>query len=309
MSLKYIFFFLTFIMLAFTGCSTGIEKTKTISLTKNDRKTLAPTPEEEFIKALRAPMLNEWQRGKRFLISDDRVAVVFDAFDTGSNGEKLEGKVVAFEGVATKTTPDGSDEAVLVFSDNGQLYRFSTGRTLEAAETKISSMDVPMLIDLDLVDKAAQLMDGMKVWTRSQLWYDLEGNKIRGRKFVPVTIEKVLPGSMVFPLRLEIKDEFGKEAVLFMNLRNSGVESRTFPSLFNLSDQKNNYPSILPEVWSLIQEGKVRIGMTKEECKLSLGNPSDVNAGHDWNSTIDLWQYPNGSFLRFQDGLLVDFRN
>ena len=49
--------------------------------------------------------------------------------------------------------------------------------------------------------------------------------------------------------------------------------------------------------------------MTKEECKLSLGNPTDVNSGHDWNSTIDFWQYPNGSYLRFQDGLLVSFRN
>ena len=51
------------------------------------------------------------------------------------------------------------------------------------------------------------------------------------------------------------------------------------------------------------------LGMTKEECKLSLGNPTDVNSGHDWNSTIDFWQYPNGSYLRFQDGLLVSFRN
>ena len=94
-----------------------------------------------------------------------------------------------------------------------------------------------------------------------------------------------------------------------MNAGGAGNESRTFQNLFSLADPKIKFPGIQDEVWSLIQLGKVRPGMTKEECKLSLGNPSDVNSGHDWNSTIDLWQYTNGTFLRFQDGVLLDFRN
>ena len=47
-------------------------------------------------------------------------------------------------------------------------------------------------------------------------------------------------------------------------------------------------------VWEMICAGKVREGMTKEECRLSLGNPDDVDSGHDWNSTLDIWRYENG---------------
>ena len=88
-----------------------------------------------------------------------------------------------------------------------------------------------------------------------------------------------------------------------------GVESRTFPSLVSIYDPKLKYPQITAETWKLIQEGKVALGMTKEECKLSLGNPSEADSGHDWNNTIDVWSYPDGTCLHFQDGLLVNFRN
>ncbi|MDE6409415.1 MAG: hypothetical protein K2K81_04125, partial [Muribaculaceae bacterium] len=177
----------------------------------------------------------------------------------------------------------------------------------EALEN-LSSLDIPMLIDLDLVDEYRKKLEGMKVWTRSQLWYDEAGEKKPGHKFIPVTITKVFPGDMLFNLHLKIKEESGAESTLYMNPTNRGLESRTFASLFFMSDPKTRYPSIQPEVWENICNGKVTIGMTKEECKLSLGNPDDVNTGHDWNQTIEIWNYKNGSFLQFQDGLLTRFR-
>lgn len=289
-----------------TACHTGIESTKTITLTKSDRKQIEPAPEERFMADVRAPKLSEWEVGKKFLISDSRANMVFDAY--ASDGENLAGHEISFSGVTEKTTPGGVNEAVIVFTDGNNTLRYSTGKSTEDATSAISSMDVPMLIDLQLVEDAKQLLSGKSVWTRSQLWYDTNENKIDGRKFVPVTITNVSPGSMVFPLKISIKDENGEDAVLFMNISSGGIESRTFQSLFSLSDPKDRYPGIEADVWQLIQRGKVKEGMTKEECKLSLGNPSDVNSGHDWNSTIDFWQYPNGSYLRFQDGLLVSFR-
>ena len=93
-----------------------------------------------------------------------------------------------------------------------------------------------------------------------------------------------------------------------MNPSNRGLESRTFSTLFYLSDPKLRYPSIRRDVWDLIRNESVREGMTKEECKLALGNPDDVATGHDWSQTIDIWNYKNGTFLQFQDGLLTRFR-
>lgn len=306
--IQYILFLV--LSLCFTvSCHTGIESTKTITLSKSERKQLEASPEERFMEGVKAPMLSEWREGKKFLVSDNRAALVFDPYSMSDGQEELGGKIIEYAGVTLKTTPGGADEAVVVFKNGSGSLQYSTGKNPNDAATSISSMDVPMLIDLELVDKVKDLLVGRKVWTRSQLWYDRNENKIDGRKFVPVEIVDVNPGTMVFPLKVDITDENGKPAMMYMNAGTAGIESRTFQNLFSLTDPKDRYPSIHEDVWELIQKGQVRLGMTKEECKLALGNPSDVNSGHDWNSTIDFWQYPNGSYLRFQDGLLVAFRN
>lgn len=292
-----------------SGCHTGIESTKTISLSKSDRKQLAPTAEEMLMEGLQAPKLDKWREGKMFLVSDKRASLVFDPSSSVPEGDDLSGRVIEYAGLTSKTTPGGGDEAVMIFKAGDMILQYSTGKTPVLALESISSMDVPMLIDLDLVDKARDILLGRKVWTRSQLWYDQNDNKIDGRKFVPVEITDVSPGTMVFPLKISIKDETGAPAVMFMNAGNAGMESRTFQNIFSLTDPKDRYPDVRDEVWSLVQRGKVRLGMTKDECKLSLGNPAEVNSGHDWNSIMDIWRYANGAFLRFQDGLLVDFRN
>ncbi len=296
------------ILCVLVSCHTGIEGTKTIKLSKSERKELEATREELLMGSVHIPKLNEWPKGKQFLVADDRIALVFDPFDVGVPVDSLVGKMIVYDGVATKPTPGGSDEAVIVFLYNGRQLTYSTGKILQNAVTSITSMDVPMTIDPQIVEDARNLLQGEKVWTKSQIWYDADENAITGRKFVPVTITDIIPGSIVFPLKVFIKDENGKDALMFMNIGSVGIESRTFQNLFSLSDPKSRYPHIQPEMWEAICNGKVRVGMTKEECKLALGNPADVSAGHDWNSTIDLWQYPDGTFLRFQDGLLVSFR-
>ncbi len=296
-------------MCLMVGCHTGIESTKTITLSKSERRQLEASPEEKLMEGVKAPMLSEWREGKRFLVSDNRASLVFDPYSIANGQEELGGKVIEYAGVTLKTTPGGADEAVIVFKTGDGSLQYSTGKNSKDAAVSISSMDVPMLIDLELVSRVKDLLVGRKVWTRSQLWYDRDGNKMDGRKFVPVEIVDVTPGTMVFPLKVDLTDENGNPAMMYMNAGTAGIESRTFQNLFSLSDPKDRYPSIHQDVWDLIQRGKVRVGMTKEECKLALGNPSDVNSGHDWNSTIDFWQYPNGSYLRFQDGLLVSFRN
>lgn len=293
----------------FWGCSTGIENTKTIKMSRAEQRIAQDTPEEKVMKDFRASTVDEWEVGKLFLVSDNRASLVFEASDINAYERKLEGDTLIFKGLSSKSTPVGTQELMLIFTDGTREYRYATSKTPEVATKSLTSMDVPMLIDLDLVKKTADALVGKLVWTRTLIWYDDNGNKIRGRQFVPVTIEDVKPGNMVFPLKVYIKDDTGKEALLFMNIRNSGIESRSFQSLFYVSDPKLKYSSILPEIWEFIRDGKVKVGMTKEECKLALGNPSDVNAGHDWNSTIEFWQYPDGKFLRFEDGLLIDYRN
>lgn len=312
MIIKYIYniLFPFLIILISSGCSTGIEGTKTITFSKSEKNELLNYPEEKYFSDILPDSLKAWKPGKRFICSDERISYIFEAssFTDGNNNKSLKGRILEYKGMGTVSSPGGTKKATIIFNDGTSDFVYPTGRSTEDALSSITSLDIPMLIDLELVYNYRQRMMGKKFWTRSKLWYDMNGEKINGRKFVPVTISNVLPGDNQFLLRLEITDETGEAAVLYMNPSHRGLESRTFPSVFYLNDPKEKYPDIKPEIWSVICNGLIVEGMTKEECKLSLGNPDDVASGHDWNQTIDIWNYNNGATLQFQDGLLTKFR-
>ena len=300
------------VVLLLVGCSTGIEGTKTIRMTKTERRELMPTPEQVFVAGMKSDLLSDWQPGKRFLVIDEKASVVLRPAD--GSFDNLKEKVITYIKVEPRRTPAGAEEASILFSGEGKTLYYTTGRSVADSRREVSASDIPMLIDLDLVDKAARLLSGKKVWTMSSLWYDAADNLMRGVKFVPVTITGVTPGNKVFPLRVSFTDSDGMDAGMWMSVRSEGSQagsgaSRWFGNLFSLSDPRLGHPDMDDAVWEMICAGKVREGMTKEECRLSLGNPDDVDSGHDWNSTLDIWRYENGTFLRFQDGKLVDFRN
>ena len=50
-----------------------------------------------------------------------------------------------------------------------------------------------------------------------------------------------------------------------------------FGDLFGIGNLKAKYPNITEEMWQIISKGEVRKGMTKEECKLSLGDPIRIH--------------------------------
>lgn len=295
-----------------SSCNTGIESTRAIKMSKSDKRAALPTEEELFAEKFASAPLGEWKSGKAFLVADDKASLLYKPDgDVGSS--ELKGDTLLFESVALRPTPGDEQAAVIRFRSKkeGILYNYATGKSLNNVSTEITGLDLPALIDLDVVREVGDALRGKQLWILSSLWYDAEGNVIHGLKFVPVTVTAVSSGNLFFPVTVEFTDGRTHSKV-FMNVHNSsgiGGESRTFPSLFSLSDPKLNYQSVSPEVWRLIQQGRVATGMTKEECRLSLGNPPDVDSGHDWNNTIDIWRYKDGTFLHFQDGLLVNYRH
>lgn len=295
--------------LMLTGCFTGVESTKKINLSRDDRKLIALSDEDTLMNAVRPQPLGEWLPGKRFLISDGRISLLFDRYGTTispTDTASLAGDTLVYEGRDVRRLPDGGSETILMMRHGGQIFRYPSGKTPEAALSAVSSGELPMLIDLDMVSKADSLLRGRQLWIRTDLWYDMGGNRISGRKFVPVKVLGVVPGSMVFPLRLTLEDDRGKRFMQLMNMGSGANESRSFARLFRLTDPHLSYPSISDENWALIQSGRVREGMTKEECRLALGNPSFTDSGRDYSSTLDIWRYDDGTFLRFRDGLLVN---
>lgn len=294
----------------FTSCFTGIESTKKVSLSREDKKILEPTPEEEYFKGVKSERLSNWVNGKRFMAADNKTILIFNQHGLPADPESADigGKILFFEGIDKKLEPDGKYSASIIFSSGNSSFRYDTSKPFDSAPDLISSDQIPMMIDLDMIEETRDLLQGNSYWIRTPLWYDENGNRINGRKFVRIKIEDVLPGNIAFPIRIKFTDDRGDSAFIFMNYGNSGTETRLFSNIFYLSDIRQRYPSISDEVWEMICEGNVKTGMTKEECKLSLGNPDNVNRGHDYSQTLDLWQYPDGTALWFEDGILTRYR-
>lgn len=310
--MKRVKFFLTLLipLLILPSCFTGIESTKKIHLTREDKKNMIPTKEELFMNQVVAPPLKEWQPGKKFIVSDDKALLVIVPRSgiLPYGPDSIKGKELTFMGVESKINAAGKLTVSLAFSDGIYNYSYDTGKEFNDAMENFTGDRVPMLIDEEMVEEARQLLVGQKFWTRSNLWYDEDGNRIDGEKYVEVTIEDVSTGNMVFPLRIEIKTEKGKSAYLFMNFGTAENESRPFNILFSFSDIRKHYPNIDDETWEYICRAKVKEGMTKDEVRLSLGNPSDLASGHDYSQTLDIWSYENGVVLWFEDGKLVKIR-
>lgn len=301
---------LVVVLVMCASCSTGIESTKKIKMTKEDAKLMVKTAEEAYTESLLGTPLSSWKEGKEFLALSDRTFYIFEPTGLSNelSGQALKGNTLFFKGTESYQTPDLREECILLFSDGQNTYRYRTGKPTATAMKDIESSKVPLMSDLDLISKWKEKLVGETFWTKSNLWYDEKGDRCTGQKFTKVTILDVVPTTGNFPMKVKIKDESGKEAFMQMNYTSDAYDSRNFASLFFLSDPKAKYPKISEENWALIKDGKVGLGMTKEECKLAIGNPDEVNAGHTHSQTMDMWQYANGTYLMFTDGLLTRFR-
>ncbi|MCH5235414.1 MAG: hypothetical protein J1E16_08960 [Muribaculaceae bacterium] len=293
-----------------SSCFTGIESTKKINLTREDKKNLVPTREESFMTQVQSSPLKYWEQGKNFFVSDNKALLVI----VPQSGllpfapDSVKGKIFDFTGVESKINAAGKITVSLLFTDGIYNYAYDSGKEFDNAMENLMSDQIPMLIDEDMVIQAKQLLVGQNFWSRSNLWYDEKGNRIDGKKYVEVKVVDVQPGDMVFPLRLKLKTLDDETAYVLMNFGNSDTESRSFHNLFSLTDIKKHYPNIEPETWNYISEGKVKVGMTKDEVRLALGTPADLNSGHDYSQTLDIWSYENGRVLWFEDGRLVKIR-
>ena len=271
---------------------------------------MAKSPEQKFAENLQGIPLSQWEQGKEFLAMSDRALYVFDpaTFPSGTAGKSIRGHVLRFAGLDSRINPDLREECVILFADGAHIYRYPTGKTTEAALRETDSAKLPLMTDLALTGLWKDKIRGMTLWTRNNLWYDGTGERIPGLKYAKVTVvdAEATPGD--FPIRVKIEGPDGQTAYLNMNYTSDPHESRNFAAIFLLSDPKEKYPHISDEVWKLIQRGKVGEGMTKEECKLSIGNPDEVQSGHNRSQTMDIWQYADGTYLMFTDGLLTKFR-
>lgn len=289
------------------SCSTGIESTKKIKMNKDDVKMMVKSDEQLLASRIKGIPLKDWSKGKKFLVMSDRSVYLFEQPLTSDDASSLQGEILYYAGTEIKTNPDLKEECVIKFTHGPDTYHYNTGKTIQNAMDEIDSSKIPLLADLDLVQEWKDKLRGKTLWTKNSLWYDESGQRKMGLKFAKVEIEDVLPTVGDFPMKVKLSHD-GDISYVYMNYTTDTADSRNFAALFFLADPKLRYPNISDENWSLIQAGRVGKGMSKEECRLALGNPDELRTGHNTSQTLDIWQYGDGTYLFFTDGLLNSFR-
>ena len=295
------------LLLMMSSCFTGVESTKKI--TDKDVKKVVEVLTQEEVEANTLAIPTDsfacWNRGKQFYVCDNNARLIF-APSAAYNADTLnmKGKILAYDGYHLGSVLDNRNTVNIEFTDGKNKYVYSTDKTI--GEIK-SGYTIPFLIDMDVVRFVASKLEQRTCYIKTPIWYDLNEEMTAGRKFVEVRIDSVLPGNKVFPLKVMFTDiEARRKAMLWMTAGGTVLKNRSFDALFSLTDLRKRYTDIESDVWQCIVAGKVKTGMTKDEVRLSLGNPSSINQRPTYEGVREYWYYPDGRYLYFEDGLLVE---
>lgn len=294
---------------ATSGCFTGVEYTPRVSDRDVKRENIITTPEDTFLANVADEGLGEWKPGKRFRVTNDKIRLIFGA--TASPYDSLGGKTLVFTGAKEAPSITGTSVTDISFvtdPDIGRTFVYRINRPLAKVKEQ-ESLSIPFTIQESLVDEARKLMDRKRYYVLTRTWRDDTDNSVNGRQFVAVNIDSVTPGNDIYPIKVSFTDDNGTSARLFIHPGPRGYTPRSFPAMFSFTDPRIKYPSITDAMWEKIINGKVATDMTREECRLALGSPREVDRGVTNSYLREIWLYENGIYLVFEDGLLKVYRH
>lgn len=306
---KVLFFICsTITLLSLEGCFTGVEGTKTITQKDVERAYSNSTDDVTPSIEIDIDTFPRWNMGKQFYVSDNNIRYIFSpSSQFSADTLNLEGKTIAYDGYTIGISIDGRPVVNMYFKYGQTTLQYNTKRTMDEIARYSDRFDVPFLIDLDEVTQLRQVLIGKKLYIKTPIWYDRSGEMINGRKYVKVSLTDVLPGDKVFPFKVEFDDN-GRKAYVFMSYRDNYLH-RSFNDLFSETDIRQRYPSISDENWQRIINGQIATYMTKEECRLSIGAPNNLERVPTYSGVREYWYYSNGTYLIFdEEGLLTTFR-
>lgn len=296
-----------------TSCFTGVESTPRIDAsTVREQRASVPLAEASFLDEVQPAAPSKWNPGKRFRVADDRISLIFTAPSSSADG--LVGKDIVFLGISSATGLTGNDASIVEFGDDkGGKYFYRLNNYDKARIDSIKSLDIPFCIDLDMVDEVNARMSGKHFYVRTPSWYSADSTltEVLGLRHVEIVVDSVVPGTDNFASAIcfhMVTDPAAKEYVLLMSVGKGKGATRTFDKLFAFENPRKQYPVISDEVWTLITRSQVRSGMTRDECRLALGAPTDILRVPTYSGMQERWTYTDGIYLIFDDGFLSRYR-
>lgn len=139
----------------------------------------------------------------------------------------------------------------------------------------------------------------------------LEDKQMQSRIHLPrytvLTIKEVTvssPGSLAVLL---LADKGGAIYQVEVDLKYDVIvkNENYIEDLFGFGDIQKKYPGITEQRWKIIARGDLEAGMSTDECRLSLGDPIEIQLKKD--NRFETWYY-NGKTLEFENGTLQRFK-
>ncbi len=291
----------------FTGCFTGVESTPKISDSEVRRQSSTAIVEETFLQPVVDSLNNlPLRTGLPLLVSDNKIRLILEP--AANAGDINAGDTLRLVSIDAASTLDGRRVAEIRLSAReGREFTYRTSLSPERI-SKLSELYIPFCIPLDPVEEIRDRLVGRRMYVTTSARYDMTDNLYTGRRFVPVEIIAVEPGNTYYPMRLTLRDDLDKVFRLYLSVDAASPMPRKFGSQLSTTDPRLNYPSVSDAVWANIIEGRITAGMTRDECRLALGTPDNVDRQAGYSSIREIWTYKNGRYLVFIDGVLETFR-
>ena len=292
------------------SCFTGIESTPRISSGDVRKRDAAErTPEQLYLTDIKPQSPGAWSAGKRFYIADDKISIIFQPGDNIS--DSLSGHDLIFQRFDEVPSVTGGGATILVFNDSrvdGDLHYLVNVPIGELLQRE--RLDVPFTVERSLVEKVDSAMRDKVFYISTPKWFSAADDKATvGKRHIPVTVTHVEPGTYIYPLRVYFRhDGDAQEFWIPMTVGEDRAATRNFHTVFNFDNPRKRYPQITDDTWALITNSRVTIGMTRDECRLALGAPNSYRTIPVYNATVEQWNFDDGIYLIFEDGILTRYR-
>lgn len=183
------------------------------------------------------------------------------------------------------------------------LMTFETddGTTLTyECKSNADCIRLPYLFNVKDVEIARIVLIGTKVW----------GTRDTRFPYSPLTIIGVGIGkSTKYQHEILVIDSQGEKHSIQANLSLTNAltledEDNQFIDHYKFSNPEKAFPRIPKSDWNLIRQGRIRIGMSKDACKLSWGEPDDINTSRGRWGVHEQWVYSRNRYVYFENGKL-----
>ena len=298
---------LLLLMTTTAACFTGVESTPTIG-SRDIKKHVSVTAEQKYFDDVYPEPISQWSPGKKFLVTDSRIDMIFQPGTIAANLHM--GDILTFESLTEATSPTGSAVDIIFSTPSNPSLQYRVNAPLHEV-TEREEVEIPFTVELDIADKVRDRLIDKTFYIVTPRWYDSAGNPVTRKKFVPVVVSAVEPGNFDFPVKVSfspVPTEANRTYSVYMSVGNGTRSTRNFDTLFSLTDPHERYQSITDDTWQAIIEGRIMPGMTRDEARLSLGSPKEVDRGHDYSSVYEKWTYDGGVYLIFRDNILESYR-